>query len=429
MCDYSLRSSHPMSSESQSPSRWTDGERERLYNLRKLHSHLSWPQFHQLNFFPQRTKVAMYHEFLRMEKTHTRKRLQSSKDRASYNTLSPAKRPLAPALGNVEGRLSKQLRMRDDNDDDESNDDDGDIENDGETKRLQNYPLRSPEQQSTPVLPLSTERRETSVPTTPQSEKPSKLVTLTLFERPSKHKSEPIHTAKSPERPVNELRECPGRSSSLGSVRSTTQFPVTQTGPSCQNMGAPATNTKPSHPAPISPTASRESTRTPVAETPTPTNVPPLPTPPTTSTQHQHSKAMTPATGTETPVPPIETITTSQCLDTLTQRFKQYEQDNQTRTESEARLKKENEQLIQQLRQQFQKIGSVRTKSKTENDQLLEQLATQSKENEHILSSKNEEIATQNKEIAALTKQLEEMKDKAQKFLKLQEYIQSTLNS
>ena len=91
----------------------------------------------ELNFFPNRSQIALYNEHHRMEKLNTKRRVQLPKDRSNASPLLKPKRPRVHDPRTSQARPDKQARIT--IDDEESNDDDGDIQGDGETKKVSTY--------------------------------------------------------------------------------------------------------------------------------------------------------------------------------------------------------------------------------------------------------------------------------------------------
>lgn len=69
-----------------------------------------------------------------MEKVNAKRRVQLPKDRSNASPLLKPKRPMVHDPRTSLARPDKQVRIA--IDDDESNDDDGDIQGDGQTKRV-----------------------------------------------------------------------------------------------------------------------------------------------------------------------------------------------------------------------------------------------------------------------------------------------------
>lgn len=69
-----------------------------------------------------------------MEKVNAKRRVQLPKDRSNTSPLLRPKRPMVHDPSTSLARPDKQVRIT--IDDDESNDDDGDIQGDGQTKRV-----------------------------------------------------------------------------------------------------------------------------------------------------------------------------------------------------------------------------------------------------------------------------------------------------
>lgn len=94
----------------------------------------------ELNYFPNRSQLALYNEHLRMEKLNAKRRVQVPKDRSNASPLLRPKRPMLHDTSTSQARPDKQVRIT--IDDDESNDDDGDIQGDGETTKVSIYVSR-----------------------------------------------------------------------------------------------------------------------------------------------------------------------------------------------------------------------------------------------------------------------------------------------
>ncbi|KAL3476428.1 hypothetical protein BJX99DRAFT_228108 [Aspergillus californicus] len=409
---------------------WSEEERSRLWHCRQLHSHLPWREFHKLNFFPQRTDTAIYAEYNRMEKAQTRKRLQSSKDTKTHgqrnpstysvspktmddptkqrlqsgepskltsSPLNPAKRPLVPTPENGQSQPSKQARLFVESDDESSNDEHGDIDNDGRTRPLQGYPLRSQKKPATPVSSLPPGRGQI----TPGTQQPERQLNTPLVDNPAaqgkltpKATPEPSRPSRSPR-----LASCFSRGSSGSpSVSSKGTVPNAQNTNKHKNMTSST---------PLSRTTSRESTRTPVPEVPStisaplPPKSPKPPTPAKSPVPEQSEKVAVSATEGKSPqgkVDPINHGLPNLAANYMRQCAQVLEQNSKLQTDREERLEAE----VKSLRQTI--------------DHFKEQVASQAKEIEEIRLSGV-------KEFAALTKQLEDVKEDTQKVLKFQDAI------
>ncbi|RDW93486.1 uncharacterized protein DSM5745_00808 [Aspergillus mulundensis] len=126
--------------------RWTDEEQRRLVELRELHSYLTWTEFHNLQYFPGRTRVAIYHEYLRLrvqdgnenENENENMTPQPEPAREGHNSPSnvKAKRQLASS-GHRQPRPEKRPRLDEEDAETASNSEDGDIEIDGRRQPMQ----------------------------------------------------------------------------------------------------------------------------------------------------------------------------------------------------------------------------------------------------------------------------------------------------
>ncbi|KAL4948387.1 hypothetical protein BDW69DRAFT_94242 [Aspergillus filifer] len=114
---------------------WTTGDKQRLKQLRNLHSNLSWRDFHALGFFPHRTPAALRRAYTRMQKFITKQLLIPDNRRSNGHIALKTKRPLPPEPRTSRHRPVKHVRVAED-DEEESTDEDGDTGNDGQTEPL-----------------------------------------------------------------------------------------------------------------------------------------------------------------------------------------------------------------------------------------------------------------------------------------------------
>ncbi|KAL4915265.1 hypothetical protein BDW62DRAFT_188964 [Aspergillus aurantiobrunneus] len=466
MPDYSLRSSRKMFSRHSPGDRWTTEERNRLSHLRNLHSHLSWTQFHQLNFFPHRSQIALYSEYMRMEKVNARKRLQLGRERPNGQLGLRTKRPKLP-----DSRASQDRTAEDDNDE-ESNDDDGDIEDDGQTKPLQSYSLRSQEHLSrslehasrSPERPRNAgvfappvKARPVTVSPTPQ--RTFHRHTITSSEEMPSNGSEVVQTVQAsqqsqsggvssvPPITTGHATQPPARQApthSMGTLAGSNQggqSAAPPTGPSttaqaassCEKSRTPAAEAavplnlslppRPPVPAPAATaTAPAGPAPTPAAATAATTTAPT--TKSSTSTQQKQSTPTSPAPGAKPHLTSTKAITPAQCLlgagQILIQCAHIVEQDSKARTDQAAISRQRHEQsesMQEELRQklvaqskEIEELKSAIGVDSAASTRFIEQR----KELDDFKSSKNEQLAT-------LTKQLEELRENTQKAMKFQE--------
>ncbi|KAL4935777.1 hypothetical protein BDV06DRAFT_228508 [Aspergillus oleicola] len=108
----------PTTYRKRSEASWTPKEKERLWNMKSLYTHLSWDEFHRLGFFPGRTDHAVQIAWSRLRKERGQPRLRRGRGSGNANNASstsvsaPATALVRRALRNVPARRSSAPSTR-----------------------------------------------------------------------------------------------------------------------------------------------------------------------------------------------------------------------------------------------------------------------------------------------------------------------------
>ncbi|BCS27270.1 uncharacterized protein APUU_60318S [Aspergillus puulaauensis] len=470
MSDESIKSPHQVP-PTERAGRWTDEERYRLSYLRNLHSHLSWIEFHksELNFFPNRSQIALYNEHHRMEKVNAKRRVQLPKDRSNASPLLKPKRPLVHDPSTSLARPDKQVRIT--IDDDESNDDDGDIQGDGQTKRSSH---NRQEQSRLPDCP-----RKASLGSSGQALGPARQ--KMLYSPPSRP------APKASESPPKKSLACSPSASKPQPAKapspitnSATVSPITQSQP--QNRGISVANNQPGQPAlpqtlphgessgtagcevsdainlSLAPRPAIQSGTTESAAVTSTAATATIPANTNTSTTIKQNKP--PPTGqTNKPIPateeqlistPYKASNAAQCMISqsqsqwLTQTTQFVERENRARAEAECRLAfhiavttRGVENKLDQLREKIDAQGKVLESQTKVLDSQARVIDSQTKEIQSLQAEKGDAALRKeiddlknsgSEQLAALAKQIEGLKEDTQKIMKFQGNLHRAIN-
>ncbi|KAL2869122.1 uncharacterized protein BJX67DRAFT_32746 [Aspergillus lucknowensis] len=372
--------------------RWNEEEKNRLWFLRNRHIDLEWCDFHQLNYFPDRTERALRRAWHRME--NERGILHD----APPTITGPTKRRVAHDPELPDGHQHKAARVRTIDDhatnffDDEGNIDDGEmsvfddgnIEPSGQRKPLQSSSLRSQEL----VVTRSPDKSQDDT-----SPRPS---TNTRQVPPSSTLGQPSNPVPS-QRPIAVPEVRSGIPEPTSRTISTGQQPppLEQPHPPHSTNGAtqpspvqvvPVSAPRPIPPARSARTTRSESSQTPVPETSSASNVPLQPAPGAqVAPPILANKALSSSDG-----PALEASVRSEHMTVgqsliaagyeLIRRGQAVEQEGQAPSPGEARLQGE----IATLKGQYEQLQASRNEVTAECKTLREQLVAQAQQLEEM---------------------------------------------